>query len=73
MTLLGAAVLVALLFWLLGGKGRRAVPGPEDDVEAPVDESELAQAESELAEDERARPLHDGMDDEDDDWGPGRP
>jgi len=72
-SLLAAVALVALLIWLLRGKRPRAAPEPEDDVETPVDRSELAEAESELAEDEGARPLHDGIDDEDDDWGPGRP
>jgi hypothetical protein len=70
-TVLGVAVLAALLMWLLGA-GRSPVPvAPEDDVETPLDAAELAEAERELREDPEARPIHDAFDDDDDDWGPG--
>jgi hypothetical protein len=69
--LLGVVAIVAVVVWLLGSR-RRPVPAPEDDVTSPVDHSELEAAERELGEDLKARPLHDGFEDEDaDDWGPG--
>ena len=63
---------IGLLVWFIGGKRTRRTPAPEDDVETPVDRAELEEAERELGEDESARPLRDGVDDDEDDWGPGR-
>ena len=72
-SLIGAAVLIAALRWLMGfGRGRPA-PAPEDDVSTPMDKDELAIAEAELAEDSAARPINEALGEEgdDDDWGPG--
>jgi hypothetical protein len=46
------------------------MPAPEDDVKTPIDHAALEEAERELN-DPRARPLCDGIDEDDDDWGPG--
>ena len=70
---LGVAAIIALLIWLMGGKRRRTTRAPEDAVETMVDHKELEAAERELADDQEARPIHDGMVDDDDDWGPGTP
>jgi hypothetical protein len=70
-SLIGIAALGALLLWILGiGKGKPE-PAPEDDVFTIVDQDELADAEAELAEDPGARPIHEALEDDDDDWGPG--
>lgn len=66
--LIGALVLIAIAFWLLGRPRRRAPPAPEDDVGTPLDEGELAEAERELADNPGARPIGD---EDEDDWGPG--
>jgi hypothetical protein len=69
--LLGVVAIVAVVVWLVSAR-RRPGPAPEDDVTTPVDQSELEAAERDLETDPRARPLHDGFEDEDaDDWGPG--
>lgn len=72
-SILGIAVLVAVLMWFLGFGRRPPVPAPEDDIATPLDRDELAEAEAELAEDPAARPIHEalGEDGQDDDWGPG--
>lgn len=70
--LIGLLALVALVAWLVAGRRARAAPSPEDAVDAELDEAELAAAERELADDPGARPLTDGVD-QDDDWGPGAP
>lgn len=72
-SLIGIAVLMALLFWLLGFGKARPAPAPEDDIITPTDENALAEAEAELAEDPSARPIHEALEGEDDDedWGPG--
>ena len=67
---IGVAVLGALLVWLFLPRARPA-PEPEDDVSTPIDHAELAQAERELKQDPRPRALEQGMEDEEDDWGPG--
>ena len=70
--LVGLALLIALVFWLVGVGRRRTLPAAEDDLESPLDEESLAEAERELKADREARPLQDGFDaDETDDWGPG--
>jgi hypothetical protein len=70
-SLIGVAVLGALLVWFLGVGKSRPVVAPEDDVTTPVDTDELAEAEAELAEDPSPRPIHEALEDDDDDWGPG--
>jgi hypothetical protein len=67
---IGVAVLGALLVWLFIPR-RRGMPAPEDDVRTPIDQEELDEAERELRGDPGARPLDRGMDDDQDDWGPG--
>jgi len=67
---IGVAVLGALLVWLFL-PSRRPLPAPEDDVETSIDQEELAEAERELEDDPGARPLERGLDDDQDDWGPG--
>jgi hypothetical protein len=69
--LIGAVVIVALAVWLLAGGRSRPAPAPEDDIDAAIDEDLLAEAELGLADDPGARPLTDGFDDDEDDWGPG--
>jgi hypothetical protein len=73
--LLGFAALIAVVVWLIGiGRrpraGLRSMPAPEDDVKTPIDHAALEEAERELN-DPRARPLYEGIDEDDDDWGPG--
>lgn len=68
--LLGVVAVLAILFWLFVPH-RRVTPAPEDDTETSIDHERLAEAERELADDSRARPLEHGIDDEEDDWGPG--
>lgn len=70
-SLIGLVALVAVLVWLLGPARRRRTPAPEDDVASPVDQAELEEAEAGLRDDPRARPVEDGFDDDEDDWGPG--
>ncbi len=72
-SLIGIAVIMAMLLWLLGIGKARPAPAPEDDVSTPVDTDELAEAEAELADDPAARPIHEALEgeDDDDDWGPG--
>jgi hypothetical protein len=72
-TLIGIAVFVAFLLWLLGYGRARPAPPPEDDIFTNVDKDELAEAEAELAQDPKARPIHEALqgEDDDDDWGPG--
>jgi hypothetical protein len=70
-SLIGIAALGALLLWLLGVGKRKPAPAPEDDVVSGTDTDELAEAEAELAEDPGARPIHEALEDEDEDWGPG--
>jgi hypothetical protein len=67
---IGVAVLGALLVWLFLPR-RRSMPAPEDDVKTPIDQAELEEAERELGDDPGARPLDRGVDDDQDDWGPG--
>jgi hypothetical protein len=67
---IGVALLIALVWWLFLPR-RRTARAPEDDVRSPIDRDELAEAERDLERDPRARPLEQGWDDEEDDWGPG--
>ncbi len=69
--LIAVAGVLALLVWLVSGKRRPSVPVPEDDVATAVDHKELEGAERDLADDASARPIHDGMVEDEDDWGPG--
>jgi hypothetical protein len=69
--LIALALVAAVLVWFMAPGRRQRSVAPEDDVETPIDQDELAEAERELREDEGARPLHDGRDEDDDDWGPG--
>lgn len=72
MKLLGLVIIVGLALWLVGGGRRRRAAAPEDDVTSPIDREALEGAERELEADREARPLHDGIDEEEaDDWGPG--
>jgi hypothetical protein len=68
---IGVALLGALLFWLFMPARRRSMPSPEDDVNTPIDHAELEEAERELQQDPRPRALEHGVDDDEDDWGPG--
>jgi hypothetical protein len=70
--LIGFAALIAIALWLFGRTRPRASPEPEDDVDTPVDHAALEEAEQESREDPGARPLNEGIDEDDaDDWGPG--
>jgi hypothetical protein len=70
-TWIGVAALVAVLWWLFVPRRQRAAPAPEDDVTTPIDREELEEAERELEQDPRPRSLEQGLDDDEDDWGPG--
>jgi len=66
-----AVAVVAVLVWLLSGRRKARQRAPEDDPTTAVDHAELAEAERELADDPRPRPLDDGAEGDEDDWGPG--
>ena len=70
---IGVALLGALLFWLFRRPRfrLRSMPSPEDDPKIPIDHAELEAAERELQQDPRPRALEHGVDDDEDDWGPG--
>ena len=67
---IGVGLFVLLVAWLMLPR-RRAAPAPEDDVSTPIDRQELEEAERELEQDPRPRRLEHGLDDDEDDWGPG--
>ena len=67
---IGVAVLLALLYWLFKPR-LRSMPSPEYEDKIPIDRAELERAERELRQDPRPRALEHGVDDGEDDWGPG--
>jgi hypothetical protein len=71
MAIIGVVAAAAFLAWLVGFGRREPIIPPEDDVTTPTDLDELTLAERELAADPEARPIHDALDQDDDDWGPG--